>query len=245
SGSGKTSILNCISGINMPSNGKITFNHAQWFDSTLKINLAIENRELGFVFQNSVLFPHLNVLENLKFVCDIKKENKWFTYLSSLFNIQDLLSYKISALSGGQKQQIVLVRALLRQPQVLLLDEPFSAIDVRLRKSIQEAFLKVQKLKNITCLFVSHDLEEVIRISDSIFLIEKGKIIKSGKPENVFINENQAEIKFRGYVLAVEPTFLTILMNEQIFCLTTETKNYSKGDVIEVDANQLQTLRKV
>ena len=202
SGCGKSTTLNMISGLETPSSGKIFFGDD---DVT---NVPAENRGVGLVFQNYALYPHLTVrqnimfpLENLKGKDKLSKEVMMQRALEAakLVQIEELMDRKPSEMSGGQQQRVAIARALVKMPRVLLLDEPLSNLDARLRLQTREEIRRIQKKTGITTIFVTHDQEEAMSISDMIVVMKKGVVNQIGKPQDVYDNPvNLFVAKFLG-----------------------------------------------
>ena len=189
SGCGKSTTLYMISGLQKPSSGHIFFGED---DVT---NLATESRGIGLVFQNYALYPHMTVkqnimfpLENLKGEDKLSKEemHKRAHEVAKLVQIDELMDRKPSELSGGQQQRVAIARALVKMPRVLLLDEPLSNLDARLRLQTREEIRRIQKETGITTVFVTHDQEEAMSISDMIVVMKLGVLQQIGKPQDVY-----------------------------------------------------------
>ncbi|MBQ3728931.1 MAG: ABC transporter ATP-binding protein [Spirochaetales bacterium] len=189
SGCGKSTTLYMICGLQKPSGGKIFFGED---DVTL---LPPENRGVGLVFQNYALYPHMTVkqnimfpLQNLKGADKLTKEQmlERAYECAKIVQIDELMDRKPSELSGGQQQRVAIARALVKMPRVLLLDEPLSNLDARLRLQTREEIKRIQKETNITTVFVTHDQEEAMSISDMIVVMKLGIIQQIGKPQDVY-----------------------------------------------------------
>lgn len=197
SGSGKTTLFKCISGITDLDDGKITVGNKIYFDKNKKINLPIQKRNLGYVFQNYTLFPHMNVKKNIE--CGLKgwgkevKEERVLEMLS-LFHIEELETRYPSQLSGGQKQRVALARALAPKPEILLLDEPFSALDLEIRTELTEKIKNLQTKIGIPLLFITHNLEEAFQLADKILVLYEGKAQQFGTPEEIFYHPNNLHV---------------------------------------------------
>jgi molybdate transport system ATP-binding protein len=189
SGSGKTTLFKCISGITEPDEGKITVDNKVYFDNGPKINLPIQKRNLGYVFQNYTLFPHMNVRKNIE--CGLKgweKEDREVRVMEvlNLIHIEELETRYPFQLSGGQKQRVALARALAPKPGILLLDEPFSALDMEIRTELADKIKTLQKMIGIPLLFITHNLEEAFLLADRILILHGGKVQQFGTPEEIF-----------------------------------------------------------
>lgn len=197
SGSGKTTLFKCISGITEPDDGKITMGSKVYYDKSKKINLPIQKRNLGYVFQNYTLFPHMSVKKNIE--CGLKgwekgaKEGRIMEMLS-LLHIEELETRYPSQLSGGQKQRVALARALAPGPEVLLLDEPFSALDLEIRTELAGKIKNLQKKIGIPVLFITHNLEEAFLLADKILVLYEGKTQQYGVPEEIFYHSKNLHV---------------------------------------------------
>ena len=185
SGCGKTTILRIIAGFTDVSNGKVTLNGE---DVT---NLPPNKRKVNTVFQDYALFPHMNVFENIAFGLRLKKtpENIIKEKVAEALKMVQLSGYEnreISQMSGGQQQRVAIARALVNEPEVLLLDEPLSALDLKLRTDMQYELRELQQRLGITFIFVTHDQEEALAMSDEIFVMSKGEIVQSGTPVDIY-----------------------------------------------------------
>lgn len=193
SGCGKTTILNTIAGFVTPEKGEIILHNENVID------LPASERRVNTVFQDYSLFPHLNVAENVGFGLKLKKLNSKSikTKVDEMLALVELTGFekkRVDELSGGQKQRVAIARALAMDPEVLLLDEPLSALDYKLRQSMQYMLKQIQQELNITFIFVTHDQEEALVLSDFIYVLKDGKIMQAGiakdiydEPENEFV----------------------------------------------------------
>ena len=228
SGCGKSTTLNMICGLEKPTSGKILFGD----DDVTAV--SPENRGVGMVFQNYALYPHLTVrqnilfpLQNLKGKDKLAKEEmeKRAEEAAKLVQIEMLMDRKPNELSGGQQQRVAIARSLVKMPRVLLLDEPLSNLDARLRLQTREEIRRIQRETGITTVFVTHDQEEAMSISDSIVVMKSGTVQQTGKPQEVYddpinlfvakflgtppINVFAAEIR-NGRVVIGEDAVLTV-----------------------------------
>ena len=189
SGCGKSTTLNLLSGLLKPSAGKIIFGEDDVTD------LPPENRGVGLVFQNYALYPHLTVMQNIIFPLQNFKGKDKLTkvqmqekalQVAKLVQLEGLMDRKPSELSGGQQQRVAIARALVKMPRILLLDEPLSNLDARLRLQTREEIRRIQRQTGITTVFVTHDQEEAMSISDLIVVMKDGVIHQVGKPQDVY-----------------------------------------------------------
>ncbi|MEM3742697.1 MAG: ABC transporter ATP-binding protein [Nitrososphaerota archaeon] len=200
SGSGKSTLLKIIGGFEEPSRGKIYIN------GKLMNGVPPYARPTSMVFQDLALFPHLNVFNNIAYGLKIKKVpsneiKKKVREVAELLHIEELLDRRITQLSGGQQQRVALARSLILEPEILLLDEPLGPLDVKLRKEMQLELRRIQKRLNSTWIYVTHDHEEAMVMSDRVAILNSGRIIDVGvvkeiyeKPKNRFIAEFLGEV---------------------------------------------------
>ncbi|MDO4198422.1 MAG: ABC transporter ATP-binding protein [Erysipelotrichaceae bacterium] len=185
SGCGKSTMLNMLSGILPASSGQILF------DEDDVTNVPPQDRGVGLVFQNYALYPHMSVLENIAFPLEIKKVPKAQRIeeakkYAELVQITQYIDRKPKQLSGGQQQRVAIARALIKQPRLLLLDEPLSNLDARLRIEMREEIRRIQQETGVTTIFVTHDQEEAMSISDKIVLMKAGQLQQIDKPQELY-----------------------------------------------------------
>lgn len=244
SGCGKTTILRIIGGFETPSSGKVTLLGKDLLD------IPAHKRPTNTVFQRYALFPHLNVYENVAFGLRIKKDKndkrhkseketeidkKVMKYLKmvGLVGFEERSIYK---LSGGQQQRVAIARALINEPKILLLDEPLAALDLKLRQEMQYELKEIQKNAGITFLFVTHDQEEALTMSDKIVVINEGEIQQVGTPEDIY-NEpiNTFVAKFIGESNIIEgimkDDFLVHWDNKDYVCVD---KGFKRNEVVDI-----------
>ena len=190
SGCGKSMTLKCIAGIVKPDKGKIVLNDKVFFDSEKKINLPTQKRNIGFLFQNYALFPHITVKQNIQLGIEklTKQEKDEITsrYLKK-FKLEGFEDRYPWQLSGGQQQRIALARALCLNPDILILDEPFSALDYHLRSNMENELCEILKDYSGNVLFVTHDISEAYRISDDIIVFENGTSLPKRAKNDLFM----------------------------------------------------------
>ncbi|MDF2988957.1 MAG: spermidine/putrescine transporter ATPase subunit [Eubacterium sp.] len=185
SGCGKTTTLRIIGGFETPDSGDV------FFEGKRINNVPPYQRKVNTVFQKYALFPHMNVYENIAFGLKIKKYdkqaiNKKVDEMLELVNLQGFQKRSVESLSGGQQQRVAIARALVNQPEVLLLDEPLGALDLKLRKEMQIELKNIHKRTGITFVYVTHDQEEALTMSDTIVVMNKGKIQQIGTPQMIY-----------------------------------------------------------
>ncbi|MEJ5229445.1 MAG: ABC transporter ATP-binding protein [Pseudothermotoga sp.] len=187
SGSGKTTLMYLIAGIYKPTTGKI------FFDETDVTKTTPKDRNVGLVFQNWALYPHMKVYENIAFPLSLKKMSRAdidekVRQVASMLKIETLLDRFPWQLSGGQQQRVAIARALVKEPRVLLFDEPLSNLDALLRLNVRAEIKRLQKDLKITSIYVTHDQAEALAIADRIAIINNGKLVQLGSPEEVYNN---------------------------------------------------------
>ena len=185
SGCGKSTILNMLSGILPVTSGRI------FFDDDDVTDLPPQDRGVGLVFQNYALYPHMSVLENIAFPLEIQKvpkdeRRKRAEEMAKLVHVETLLDRKPKQLSGGQQQRVAIARALIKSPRLLLLDEPLSNLDARLRLEMREEIRRIQQETGVTTIFVTHDQEEAMSISDRIVLMKEGVLQQEAGPQELY-----------------------------------------------------------
>lgn len=239
SGVGKTTLLKMIAGLTKPDSGYIKVNNEVWFDSQRKVNIKPQQRNIGFVFQDYALFPNMTVKEHLLYAQNYQ-EKDYVTKLLDTFHLRGLCDRKPAKLSGGQQQRLSVARALARKPQILLLDEPLSALDSETRQCLQDEILQAHKDFAATTLLVSHDESEVIKLSDYVYIIEGGIISKQGKPNEVFNNSYPCSDKIspKAELVSIDGNILTIIVEGKI-----TTIELSNDEVNKLASKEILTYR--
>ncbi len=188
SGSGKTTLLRILGGLEYPSTGRVLY------DGTDATGLSVQDRRAGFVFQNYALFKHMNVFENIAYGLRARprKERpneaeltRRVTKLLDLIQLPDIAARYPSQLSGGQRQRVALARALAIEPRMLLLDEPFGALDARVRRELRQGLREIHDSTGLTTIFVTHDQDEAMELADLVVVMSMGRIEQIGRPQDI------------------------------------------------------------
>jgi len=185
SGVGKTTLLRILSGLESPTQGIIEVKNQIWVNTKNKEKLPVKKRNIGFVNQRSILFPNMKVKQQLLFSKGKHTDLQLLEEVISIMEIENLLNVYPEKLSSGQKQRISLARAIIQKPHVLLLDEPFTALDYKMRAQLIKLTNQITKKYNITTLFVSHHPSEIIQLANQIWILENGEVIQKGVPSEV------------------------------------------------------------
>lgn len=180
SGAGKTTLLRMLAGLVKPDSGKLIVEGETWFDAQRKINLPPQERHIGFVFQDYALFPNMSARGNLEFAFSAAVNKKRVDEVLEMLGISEVANQKPGTLSGGQKQRVALGRALIRDPKLLLLDEPLSSLDPAMRAKLQQSLSLISSNFNGTMILVSHDATEVIQLTERALILERGKVVHQG-----------------------------------------------------------------
>ncbi|MCT4543583.1 MAG: ABC transporter ATP-binding protein [Vallitalea sp.] len=258
SGCGKSTLLYSVAGLEKPQEGEIKLNERLLFSSYNNIFIAPEKRNIGLVFQNYALWPHMNIFKNIAYPLTIKKENKK-VIKQKVLDILNLvgLSGKEKKyphqLSGGEQQRAAVARGIIMNPDILLLDEPFSNLDAKLRERMQDELKRIQKYTKLTMIHVTHDQEEAMRISDRIAIMNSGNLLQVGNPDEIynypkdvfvagFIGKsNLLSYDIINYYLTEDyinkiinkKKTNTILVRPEDICITNSDKNIIRGIITD------------
>ena len=233
SGCGKTTILKLSSGFLQPDVGLIEI------DGVNQNRIEPDKRKIAFVFQNYALFPHLTVKQNILYgVKNKKNENNYKIFEDTVksLNLDNLLNRYPHELSGGQQQRVALARSLVLNPKILLMDEPLSSLDTKLREKVRDELKEIQQKLKITTIYVTHDREEALSLSDNIAVIHEGKILQEGSPKELyFYPKNQYTADFIGHANFLKNNENTFLVRPQWFALSDdEQQNDLCGKIEEI-----------
>jgi molybdate transport system ATP-binding protein len=234
SGVGKTTILRMIAGLTRPGSGYIKVGNESWFDNKNKLNLKTQKRNIGFVFQDYALFPNMTVEQHL-FYAQTTKDSAHVNDLLEIFDLNGLRDRKPDILSGGQKQRVAVARALARKPQILLLDEPLSALDSEARLILQKEIMEAHKSFHSTTILVSHDVDEITRLSDQVYVIDSGRIVNSGNAEYIFKDQEPGvNYSIPCKVTGINGTSLEIELNGTVITIPQNEGIHKIGDTVNI-----------
>ncbi|SFR31478.1 molybdate transport system ATP-binding protein [Robiginitalea myxolifaciens] len=245
SGAGKTSLLRMIAGLMPPDSGRLEINGVPWLETSGKA-MPPQKRNVGFLFQDYALFPHLTVLGNLEFAANSPSDKDRIPELLRTMELEKLQHSMPGVLSGGQQQRVALARALVRQPRILLLDEPLSALDAPIRRRLQDYLGKIHREYRTTTIMVSHDPSELHRLADRVVELRAGKIVEDraldqGSGE---IPLPKAALKASGRILEIELEGKEVLLRIDTGAQTirislpaTEAKSLKPGQNITFQAS--------
>lgn len=197
SGSGKSVTLQVIAGLFQPDEGYVASEERVFFDSSAGLHLPPQQRSVGYVFQDRVLFPHMTVKQNIAYglpSADRSTQAKLVSQLVSRFRLMDVKDKHPDQISGGQKQRVTLARALIGKPKLLLLDEPFSALDNNLRAEMHNLLLEIRRDFDVPIVLVTHDLLEAYALADRVAVYTQGKVIHVGNPEEIFASSSNPDL---------------------------------------------------
>ena len=243
SGSGKSLTLQCIAGLLKPDSGRIVINDRVVFDSSQRLNLRPQERKVGYLFQNYALFPHLSVQDNIEYGLQglLKEERKHRVKgMIATMRLEGLESRHPSELSGGQQQRVALARVLVTEPQLLLLDEPFSALDSPIRSRLHAELLQILRGLPITTILVTHDLSEAYTLSEKMIVYDAGRVLQTGPRDDVLRHPNSRRVArftgtknlFQGTVLRLQPAHMEVQVGNTV--LHTPPAPYRPGEAIDL-----------
>ena len=245
SGSGKTTFLKCLAGLEKINSGSIILNGKTLNDKSTFI--TPNKRKIGFVFQDYPLFPHLNVLENIKINLDKNYYSK-IDYILELTNIKDLCGRFPDQLSGGEQQRACIARALVREPDLLLLDEPFSNLDSNIKSTIQDEIQKIIKETKTTTILVTHDIKDTFNISDKILIFKAGILQQYDNPVNMYCNPVNCycakilgdlnQISVNGKTYFIRPEKIRVAKKSSYLAVVKKTVFVGKEYKISAKINQ-------
>ncbi|WP_432721245.1 ABC transporter ATP-binding protein [Jeongeupia wiesaeckerbachi] len=242
SGVGKTTLLRLIAGLARPDHGRIAFGDAVWCDTARRIHTSARGRRVGYVFQDYALFPNMRVRENLAFAQPVPNRQR-LDELLELTRLAPLADRYPQQLSGGQRQRVALARALAQEPQLLLMDEPLSALDPKLRVALREDIDEILRQVALTTIIVSHDLGDVFRLAQRVAVLEPGQLAAIGTPRDVLLPPTPSgRHALSGVVLAIEPADVlwrvtVAIGNDTLATLSADVEQLRVGAPVAVQLN--------
>ncbi|MBQ7539120.1 MAG: ABC transporter ATP-binding protein [Treponema sp.] len=229
SGCGKTTLLRLISGFLQPQSGQVLI------DGVNQAGIEVNERKVGIVFQDYALFPHLSVADNIAYGLKIQKSNskeeikQLVTEIASSLGIESLLLRFPNELSGGQQQRVALARSLVLKPKILLMDEPLSSLDTKLRTKVREELKEIQQKLKITTVYVTHDQEEALSLSTKIAVLNEGKLLQEGNPREIyFAPKSEFVADFVGKANFLKKDGKTTMIRPEWFELTHQSQAWEK-----------------
>ena len=229
SGCGKTTLLRLISGFLEPASGEILI------DGVNQAGIEVNERKVGMVFQDYALFPHLSVSQNIAYGLKIQKFSKSeieskISEIAQALGIEDLLGRFPNELSGGQQQRVTLARALVLKPKILLMDEPLSSLDTKLRTKVREELKEIQQKLKITTVYVTHDQEEALSLSTKIAVIDNGKLLQEGSPKEIYFEPKNAFVAdFVGKANLIKKGEKSLMIRPEWFEIAPQPPAYEKN----------------
>jgi len=240
SGAGKTSTLQLLAGIMKPDEGHIKVNGESWFYNSK--SLPIQDRKIAYMFQDYALFPNMTVEENIQFAAKKNSPKTRIADLIKQMQLDELADKFPRSLSGGQKQRVALARAMAQEPNILLLDEPLSALDTNTRLSLQNYIKELHQSLGLTTIMISHDISEIIKLADRVIKLDNGKITGIGTPVETFMQrELSGKFKFTGEVINIQQQgfiyIVTVLIQNnpiKVIAQKTEVEDLEIGEKVVV-----------
>lgn len=240
SGAGKTSTLQLLAGFMKPDQGSIKVNGKNWYHHSK--SLPLQERNIAYMFQDYALFPNMTVRENIQFASKKNGTTSLTGELITQMQLVELADKLPTSLSGGQKQRVALARAMAQEPDILLLDEPLSALDTSTRLALQNHIVEFHRTLGLTTIMVSHDISEIIKLSDRVIKLDNGKVVDSGKPVDIFMQkELSGKFKFTGEVINIQQQgflyIVTVLIQNnpiKVIAQKTEVEDLNIGEKVVV-----------
>jgi molybdate transport system ATP-binding protein len=240
SGAGKTTLLKMIAGLVVPDRGSVEIDGQSWYDSKKRINLRTQDRSIGYVFQDYALFPNMSVRKNLQYALESGQPREIIDEVLELIHIQNLANQRPTSLSGGQQQRVALARAIIRRPKVLLLDEPFAALDETMRSKLQNDLMELHQRYQTTTLLVSHNPAEVARMANQVLMLRDGQVMQQGRPASVLASSG--DVLLKGEILAIDQDRVTVVIKNSLSTLviSNPTDRYEVGDTLSINSEDYQ-----
>ena len=245
SGCGKTTLLRCVAGLEKPDSGSVGIDETVVFSDDPPANVATHARPIAMVFQSYAIWPHMSVFENVAYPLVVGKERipkdeiaERVGHALEMVRIPDLSNRSATMLSGGQQQRVAVARALVRSPKLLLLDEPLSNLDAKLREEMRLEFKLLFQQNHISAVYVTHDLTEALVLSDRIIVMSDGRIVQEGSPREVFAQPQDRFVAdfmgsgniFQGEVVSANDQDVTVKLGFGVIACTANGQSVSVGD---------------
>jgi molybdate transport system ATP-binding protein len=250
SGAGKTTLLRILAGLARPTTGCVRVGDAVWCDTSRRLNVPTRQRAIGFVFQDYALFPNMTVRGNVEYALGSRARANDVTQLLKLVNLDRLETAFPAYLSGGQKQRLALIRALARQPTLLMLDEPLSALDPVMRRQLQDELKRLHREFGTTTLMVSHDVSEIFRLADRVIRLDQGLVVYDGPPGPAFgVEDTTVGLRVVGEHVSGpdQEGFATVSIDGRLHRLRYRgaAQNLSPGDTVTLsfEEGRVQCMR--
>ncbi|HTY09236.1 MAG TPA: ATP-binding cassette domain-containing protein [Candidatus Edwardsbacteria bacterium] len=239
SGAGKTTILRMIAGLSRPDGGSVTVAGQPWYDSATAVDLRPQQRPVGYVFQDYALFPNMTVRQNLAYALPRGGNRSYIDQLLEVTELTGLAGAKPDKLSGGQQQRAALARALVRQPKILLLDEPLSAVDQETRGKLQDELLRIHQTIRFTALIASHDIGEIFKLCNKVIRIDG---YAAGEPQDTRQAFMPAAHTMAGTIVGkvidiADTGEVLVQVGETIRSLPAKGGHYQSGDIVVIHAH--------
>lgn len=248
SGAGKTSLLRMMAGLSKPDAGKIQFGNTCFYDAAKGFHLKARKRGVAMVFQDYALFPNMTAMQNMRYAMTEPADEAYLQHLIDVMDLSAILDQKAPSLSGGQQQRVALARALLSRTKLLLLDEALSALDQLKRCELQSLLKEITKKEGLSCMMVSHDLEEIHTLADQVLMLDNGKQKAFGKASDLFASGSAEDgIQLKARVLDIQTEqgkhFLKLLVKDEIYSLEVQDiSSYKIGDELRFSLSSEQLL---
>lgn len=237
-----------LTGLMKPDSGQILLDDEIWYNE--RTNKRIQDRSVGYLFQDYALFPNMSVRQNLEYALPRNAGSEIIDELIEMIELTQLQDRNPQTLSGGQKQRVALARTLVRKPKLLLLDEPLSALDYQMRIKLQSYILDLHQRFALTTILVSHDISEIIRLSDKVFEIDRGQVIRKGSPMEVFAGQSVTnKFQFTGQIIKLDQQETVVIVSVlignnivKVIATDRESKEFAVGDRVLVASKAFNPL---
>lgn len=219
SGCGKTTLLHCLAGFLRPDAGEVAFDGTVYFSSEKGIDVPMEERRMGVVFQDALLFPHLSVSENIVYGCRKTCSKSFYDDVIDVLNLYTLMDRRPADLSGGEKQRVAIARTLLHEPSILLMDEPVASLDLKARHQIVTHLKKIHQSLKIPIIYVTHSISELLFLVDWVVVMQNGRNVEYIPPQKIFLNRSMNRLMGEDVENIYELSVLKIKSDEKLAVL--------------------------